>query len=503
MIFINFCEKRDLLQIPGIGDRLADKILEVRHVMGNITEDVFLEIPYLRVTKTMLNMLNFSPRYETPMDSQKGVITSSQKADDEYGQQARPQMKAKYQDHQPVYKSYQEPVGAGGSMGYGYQNNPEQEQDYYRPQYSSHQQRMAPPNLMQPHGGYKMEPDTYRPQRYGGRNDDLPKMRVQDRRYTPSEVKPVRTNIPKSLKFDGTPAYDWKVFSTKFMKFVESNRLSAKDCTENLCWILEGKASEYFTVQLERNPGIEFFDIMSKMERRFGFKELAETSQARLRTAKQYPDEKLTDWTDRVLSLATKAFKDLPEEFMYQQAILTICQGAYDKEAGQHASNLRLATIEEVIDTMRWFQHNRKAIYGRDRVTSPAKSVLEEDEDEAVNVNRAYGQQRSFGGKQKLSYSKPNTGSSPQDDKGPSLVEQRLSTLEEKVGRMETSLNKILKIITPQPGKQCYECGNEGHFRYNCPELKKKETAQVQAVSEEAEEEEEGHLNLNGTDKEV
>lgn len=152
-----------------------------------------------------------------------------------------------------------------------------------------------------------------------------------------------------------------------FMKFVESACLSVKDCTENLCWVLEAKASEYVTMLLDRNSEMEFFYIMSKMERRFGFKELPDTSQARLRNAKQYPDKKLMDWADRVLTLATSAYKHLSEDFMHQQAVLTICKGAYDKESGQHASNLRLTTIGDVIDTMRWFQHNRKAIYETDK----------------------------------------------------------------------------------------------------------------------------------------
>jgi hypothetical protein len=40
--------------------------------------------------------------------------------------------------------------------------------------------------------------------------------------------------------------------------------------------------------------------------------------------------------------------RDLPETHMYQQAVVRLCQGAADKEAGSYASNIRPKNIEEV-----------------------------------------------------------------------------------------------------------------------------------------------------------
>jgi hypothetical protein len=39
---------------------------------------------------------------------------------------------------------------------------------------------------------------------------------------------------------------------------------------------------------------------------------------------------------------------------MYKQAVVRLCQGATDKEAGSYASNIRPKNIEEAIDQMRW-----------------------------------------------------------------------------------------------------------------------------------------------------
>lgn len=77
--------------------------------------------------------------------------------------------------------------------------------------------------------------------------------------------------------------------------------------------------------------------------------------------------ECLEDWEDRVLSLATKAYRDLPEEHMYQYVILRLCKGALDKEAGSYVLNIRPQTMGNAIDKIRWYQHNHQAIYGRGR----------------------------------------------------------------------------------------------------------------------------------------
>jgi hypothetical protein len=65
-----------------------------------------------------------------------------------------------------------------------------------------------------------------------------------------------------------------------------------------------------------------YMDLIRKLEKRFGFRELPETAQVQFNNARQTPDELLEDWADRVLSLATRAFRDLPETHMYQQAVV-------------------------------------------------------------------------------------------------------------------------------------------------------------------------------------
>ena len=48
---------------------------------------------------------------------------------------------------------------------------------------------------------------------------------------------------------------------------------------DNLCFCLQGKASEYYTLLIEREGHIQYLDIMQRLEKRFGFTEIPETAQ--------------------------------------------------------------------------------------------------------------------------------------------------------------------------------------------------------------------------------
>ncbi|KAH3725411.1 hypothetical protein DPMN_051244 [Dreissena polymorpha] len=60
------------------------------------------------------------------------------------------------------------------------------------------------------------------------------------------------------------------------------------------------------------NERYSFRRLMKSLESCFCTKELRETSKAKFRQAVQGHEESLEDWADRVLTLATPAFVDLP-----------------------------------------------------------------------------------------------------------------------------------------------------------------------------------------------
>lgn len=137
-------------------------------------------------------------------------------------------------------------------------------------------------------------------------------------------------SLPKTLKYDGKS--NWQAFFAKFSRFAEVSGWSAHKCRDQLCWCLEEKASEYYALIVERNRNVEYGDLVRKLKKRFGFKELTETAQVQSQNARQALEDCLGDWADRVLSLATKAFRNLTDDDMYQQAILRLCQVVADKK---------------------------------------------------------------------------------------------------------------------------------------------------------------------------
>ena len=132
-------------------------------------------------------------------------------------------------------------------------------------------------------------------------------------------------SLPMSIKFDGKS--NWKAFYAKFSRYAEVSEWTEGECRDQLCWCLDGKASEYYALLVERNQEMVYMDLIRKLEKRFGFRELPETAQVEFNNARQTPDKLLEDWADRVLSLATRAFRDLPETHMYKQAVVRLCQG--------------------------------------------------------------------------------------------------------------------------------------------------------------------------------
>jgi hypothetical protein len=58
---------------------------------------------------------------------------------------------------------------------------------------------------------------------------------------------------------------------------------------------LDGKASEYYALLVERNHDMAYKDLILKLEKRFGFRELLETAQVQFNNARQTPEELLED----------------------------------------------------------------------------------------------------------------------------------------------------------------------------------------------------------------
>jgi hypothetical protein len=120
---------------------------------------------------------------------------------------------------------------------------------------------------------------------------------------------------------------------------------------------------------------------------------LPETAQVQLANSRQKPEESIESWADRVMQLSVQAFPELPEEFMYQQAVKRICHGCVDKDAGQYVVYLNLDSVEQVIDKIKSFQYNHQSIYDKSKKDVREVRISSDEatssDDETVKVRKS------------------------------------------------------------------------------------------------------------------
>ncbi|KAH3754711.1 hypothetical protein DPMN_189392 [Dreissena polymorpha] len=104
---------------------------------------------------------------------------------------------------------------------------------------------------------------------------------------------------------------------------------------------------------------LSYLEVVDKLERLFGYRDLPETARVTFSSARQGDNELVDDWANRVMTLASEAYMDLPEAYILQESILRFCMGARVKEAAELVINQRPASIEQAIDQLKWVIHTR------------------------------------------------------------------------------------------------------------------------------------------------
>ena len=245
---------------------------------------------------------------------------------------------------------------------------------------------------------------------------------------------------PKALRFDGKT--NWLSFKKKFNSYRKVMKWSETESKDYLMWSLEGKALDFFTITSDIEK-YSFRRIIKKLEARFGVKELTETSKVKFQQASQRSDESLEDWADRVMTLATPAFVDLPEDHLKQEAIAKFSQGCCDKDAGKHACFEHPSTMEEALNLVKHHQYISQAVDGKQS---------KKGNDVSVNAVQSTSEDR---------------------------IEQLIaSALEEFANKLQVSqqpyhqlsVNKTQQSTDEKwkSSVQCFFCKNFGHLKREC-----------------------------------
>ena len=243
---------------------------------------------------------------------------------------------------------------------------------------------------------------------------------------------------PIALRFDGKT--NWLSFKKKFDSYRKVMRWSEEESKDYLMWSLEGKALDFLTITKIDLEKYSFRKIMKKLETRFGVKELTETSKAKFRQAFQKQDESLEEWADRVMTLATPAFVDLPEDHLKKEAIARFCQGCTDKEAAKHACFEQPETMEEALNLVKHHQYISQAVDGKKAKREYEASV--------------------------------NAVQSPSEARVEQFIRSALRDFAAKLQESSTSLSSSSeteeKAKKKKSSSQCFFCKKFGHFKKDC-----------------------------------
>ncbi|KAH3882503.1 hypothetical protein DPMN_006443 [Dreissena polymorpha] len=165
----------------------------------------------------------------------------------------------------------------------------------------------------------------------------------------------VLTKLPKSLLFDGCS--NWLLFKRKFERYARMQDWSDEECGGCLGWCLTGKAVDFYALLTKGRGTLPYAELMQRLQKRFGARELPATAQGRFQDVQQKVGESLDDWSDRVLTLATTAFRDLPYAYATEQAVTKFCHGLLDKEAGKHVSLQLPKSMGDAMNSMKLYSH--------------------------------------------------------------------------------------------------------------------------------------------------
>ena len=164
-----------------------------------------------------------------------------------------------------------------------------------------------------------------------------------------------------------------------------------------------------------------------------------------------------------MLSLATKTFRNLPEDHIYTQAIWRLCQSCCDKEAGKHTAMAKPKSIEEVIDKIKWYDHTTKSMFGKTVLKRELFSESDNDDTyTAVNTVKFAPVNR------KPQLVAENESIKSMEAQIKILVDnmQLLQTkvLDMKKAKQRTDENVGQQRQRPRERRTCYNCNQSGHF---------------------------------------
>ena len=449
--------------IPNIGRVIAKQIVRKRQEEGNLSLETLELMPRLRLTQQAKDMISFriNPDLKMPDDDQEFVD----------------RMSAVIEERQTQTKSYPDAP-------------PPQDEDNREP--FNRQLRSE--------RGENWDSDI---EFNSNATQSYPRLPINRPTSESRHFRP--TTLPQNLAYDGNSS--WPLFRNKFVQYADASHWSDRERQLALCWSLTGKAGAYYTLMTEMNADISFRQMMIKLDKRFNSTEQPETLQAKFNQLFQDQSETIQDWADRVLSLATRVFKDLPEQHITRQAIMRFCIGYKNKEAGQHACATKPRTLEMAVEAIEWYECIHQAVYGKDhsydhrapnevsdrQMYSQGTTVAAQVKTEWNNWSQgSRDPRRAMHGDEIQDLNKEVKKLSKHDSEQDQKIDQVMEQIKALNAKMDKLADQVLKFTlrsrSQSPGQNrptsrrdrsvsprrdgCFHCGESGHFKRDCPKTK-------------------------------